>query len=239
VAQKTKKLEKVLYPLVERWLRRHFGCFATAINRGLRYGRIDVIGVRDIGGDLSGEVETIAVEVKRGSSPFANACGQTLGYSVYANRVYLADVCESSFSRDEVHIASHLGIGLIQIKGRSCRESLSSPYYRPQTKMNLLLLEALRLGQCQLCGSCFAIGTKDPVQNRFSRVCREDFAKAFDSDKGLIFWNREVAARKHKLKLRVSKNGSTFERRYLCPDCVEHVFASFALHSELEDGEHN
>jgi hypothetical protein len=58
----------------------------------LRFGRIDVIGIRDIGGDLSGEVETVAVEVKRGSTPFANACGQTYGYSVYANRVYLADL---------------------------------------------------------------------------------------------------------------------------------------------------
>ena len=78
--------ERTLYPAVERWLRRHFGCFRTAVNKGLRHSRIDIVGVRDTGGDLSGEVETIAIGVKRGSFPFANGCGQTLGYSVYPNR---------------------------------------------------------------------------------------------------------------------------------------------------------
>lgn len=77
--------EKKLYPVVIRWMRRHFGCFVTAVNRGLRHGRIDIIGLRDVGGDLSGEVETIAIEVKRGAFPFANGCGQTLGYKTYAN----------------------------------------------------------------------------------------------------------------------------------------------------------
>lgn len=84
-----KDLENTLYPVVERWMQRKFACFATAVNKGLKHGRIDVIGVRDIGGDLSGAIETIGIEVKRGSFPFANACGQTLGYNVYVNRAYL------------------------------------------------------------------------------------------------------------------------------------------------------
>ncbi len=45
---------------------KHFLCFKTGLNTGLKYGRIDVVGVRDIGDDLSGEVEIIAIEVKRG-----------------------------------------------------------------------------------------------------------------------------------------------------------------------------
>ena len=65
--------EKSLYPVVERWLKRHYRCFATGTNTGLRYSRIDVVGIRDVGGDLSGEVESIAVEVKRGTQPFATA----------------------------------------------------------------------------------------------------------------------------------------------------------------------
>jgi hypothetical protein len=68
--------ERALYPTVARWLCRHFACFRTATNKGLRHSRIDVVGVRDTGGDLSGEVEVIAIEVKRGSFPFANAAGQ-------------------------------------------------------------------------------------------------------------------------------------------------------------------
>jgi hypothetical protein len=56
--------EKDLYPLVEKWMKRHFLCFKTAINTGLKYSRVDVLGIRDVGGDLSGEVETIVIEVK-------------------------------------------------------------------------------------------------------------------------------------------------------------------------------
>jgi hypothetical protein len=56
--------ERTLYPVVEQWLKRHFARFRTAINKGLRHSRIDIIGVRDTGGDLSGEVETIAIRSK-------------------------------------------------------------------------------------------------------------------------------------------------------------------------------
>jgi hypothetical protein len=99
--------------------------------------RIDIVGIRDTGGDLSGEVETIAVEVKRGSFPFANACGQTLGYNVYANRVYLADLRAAPFTATELHIASHLGIGLIQIKADKCIEVISSPVCKPMQRLSL------------------------------------------------------------------------------------------------------
>src|SRR6266516_7021822 len=98
--------ETSFYPIVERWLKKQFGCFITAVNKGLRHGRIDVIGVRDVGGDLSGAIETIGIEVKRGLFPFANACGQTLGYNVYVNRAYLADVRRTNFTANEIHIAS-------------------------------------------------------------------------------------------------------------------------------------
>src|SRR5881409_2109423 len=117
---------KEAYPVVERGLRRRFRCFRTDINKGLAHGRMDVVGVRDMGGDLSGAIETIAVEVKRGSFPCANACGQTLGYKVYANRVYLADLRSEPFTSAQIHIASHLGIGLIQIRRSGCIEVVSS-----------------------------------------------------------------------------------------------------------------
>ncbi len=80
--------EKRVYTTVQKWMKQHFVCFKTGINTGLRISRIDVVGVRDIGGDLSGEIQTIAVEVKKEGSPFATTSGQTLAYNVYANRVY-------------------------------------------------------------------------------------------------------------------------------------------------------
>jgi hypothetical protein len=226
---KKKPLEKTLYPHVRRWMRRHFLCFRLADNKGLRYGRIDVIGIRDVGGDFSGEVETVAVEVKRGSTPFSNACGQTFGYRVYANRVYLADQREGPFDHDEIQIASCLGIGLIWIKGTSCREVLSSPYYKPITKLQLRLFEALRLGFCQLCDSLFKIGEPEGG-GRYKNVCRENVAKAIKEQKGLVFWNRELADRKGKLGLR-GDGSVTYERRFVCPDCVQYVLAKLH-HSE-------
>ena len=221
--------ESDLYPKVERWLKRQYRCFATAINAGLRYSRPDVTGVRDVGGDLSGEVETIIVEVKRGTQPFATACGQALGYKVYANRVYLADFRSAQFSQEEVHIASHLGIGLIQINRSRCAECLSSPYYAPIIRLNLALLERMGLGHCQLCGSLFKVGVPN---RRFANVAREDFRKAFDKDKGLMFWNREVADRKERLGVRTTGDDTTYERRFLCPDCVANVL--YQLHPDAD-----
>ena len=180
--------------------------------------------MRDVGGDLSGEIETISVEVKRGSERFATATGQALGYKVYANRVYLAAVRPASFDQSEVEIASHLGVGLIRITGTRCHEELSSPYYKPITRMNLALVEKIGLGSCQLCGSFFETGA-DPSRNRFSNLARENVKRAIKWERGLMFWNRELSERKAKLGVRVSSDGGTMERRYICPDCVAYVLA--------------
>lgn len=215
--------ESDLYPRVEKWMKGHFKCFETATNTGLAYSRPDVVGVRDIGGDLSGEVESIIIEVKRGAAqPFATASGQALGYRVYANRVYLAESRTKPFTPEEMQIASHLGIGLIWIKARGCSEVLSSPSYDPITRLNRLLLEKLALGHCQLCGSVFRIGEKS---KRFSMLSREKMDRAIEHEKGFMFWNREVADRKRRLGVRNPTGGSTFERRFVCPDCVSSVFS--------------
>jgi len=58
---------------------------------------------------------------------------------------------------EQMDIASHLGIGLIQIKDRKCHGFLSSPFYTPITRLNLELLEKLGLGRCQFCGSIFDV----------------------------------------------------------------------------------
>lgn len=122
-----------------------------------------------------------------------------------------------------MQIASHLGIGLIQVRRGKCTEVLSSPFYEPIENLNLRLLEVLGLGKCQLCASVFKLGVS--AKNRFGRLSRENLARAIDLERGLMFWNREVAERKNKLGLRVTKDGSTNERRFLCPDCIGYVFA--------------
>jgi len=222
--------EKSLYPIVQKWLKRHYRCFATAINKGIKYSRIDVVGVRDVGGDLSGEVESIIIEVKRGTAPFATACGQALGYQVYANKIYLADYRNSPFLYDEIHIASHLGIGLIQINRNKCFEILSSPHYRPITKLNLALMENLGYGWCQICSSMFKIGDQ---QNKFAYLARENLKKALEKKKGIIFWNQEIANRKKNLGIRDAGEGLTYEHRFICPDCIDFLFRQFKLQKEI------
>jgi hypothetical protein len=212
------KRESRFYTSVERWMKRHFLCFKTAVNKGLKYGRVDVIGVKDIGGDLSGDVETIAVEVKKGTCAFPAASGQTLGYNVFANRVYLADVRAGAFTSEELQIASHLGIGLIQIRGMKCLEVLSSPFYTPIQRLNLGLLENLGLARCQLCSSFFQTGNSE---NLYANVIREDAYRAIQKEKGLVFWNYEAAGRKEKL----GRGLAGYGRRFVCPDCVANLLA--------------
>jgi hypothetical protein len=209
--------EKRNYPIVQRWLKRHFLCFKTAINKGLSYSRVDVIGVRDVGGQLSGEVQTIAIEVKQEGWPFATTTGQTLGYNVYANRVYLAESRKEPFSTDEMDIASHLGVGLIQIRNGKCSEILSSPFYAPIRRLNLRLLESLGLGRCQFCESFFETGK---AQDLWANVIKEDVNKAIGEGKGVVFYNQEVADRKRKIGLTTLRKGDTYERRFVCSDCV-------------------
>ena len=213
--------EKDYYPIIASWLEKKQHCFQTGINTGLNYGRIDVVGVKDVGGQLSGEIETISVEVKRENEPFATASGQALGYKVYANRVYLAAVREEGFSHEEITIANHLGIGLIQIKAKKPVEILSSPYYKPLTSMHLLLLEKLALGECKLCGCFFNIGS---LENKYSNLTRTNIKNALETEKGLMFWNYSVGTRKKNTKLWTpDTNDSVYERRFICPDCISFI----------------
>lgn len=216
-------LEKDYYPIVEKWLKKQHKCFKTAINTGPINSRADVIGIRDTGGDFSGEIETIIVEVKRNRQPFATASGQAYGYSIYANRVYLADVRPNGFTQDEIMIANHVGIGLIQIDGRNnCKEVLSSPYFKPLAKFSVQLLHKLGLVKCQFCDTYFSL-SDDGRWN--SNVTRENVSKAIEEDRGLLFWHRELNERKNKYKSEKRSKGLTYERRYLCPECTYMLFS--------------
>ncbi len=222
--KRKQKLESEYYPIVKKWLLKNFSCFCSEVNFGIDKSRADVIGVKDIGGDLSGEIETIVVEVKRGQEAFATAAGQTLGYKIYANRVYLADKKENRFSEDEIQIASHLGIGLIQIgKGDRCYEVLSSPHYNPITKFNRKVLLKLSIAKCQFCETHFETGDRETHNNLTKN---EKLKDAIKNDKGFIFWNRSLNERKEKLRLKSEKRrtGVTWEKRYICPECIQTFF---------------
>jgi len=208
--------ENRLYPIVEKHLRCRFDCFATGVNRGTQYGRVDVVGVRDIGGDLSGGWEVIGVEVKGGSQPFGTAAGQAHGYSVYANKCYLADLRSGTrpFRSDEIDIASALGIGLLAISGGKVKEVLAAPHREPIERLSLQLLEKLDYSLCTVCRSLFR---RSENGNWSANISRAGFVKAAEREKGFIYWLSEMAERRRASR---RDRALIYERRYVCADCV-------------------
>jgi hypothetical protein len=75
------KEKRAWYALVaDEFLQSQLSCFSVAIEAGVRgLGRIDVIGVRDVGGTGSEEIEVVATEVKSSDSNFMKSLGQEEG----------------------------------------------------------------------------------------------------------------------------------------------------------------
>lgn len=185
----------------------------------MRTGRIDVVGLRDLGGRLSGIGDLISVEVKLGGR-FANAAGQAHGYSVYAHRCYLAlpRSGRRPYNADEVEIATRLNIGLLAITGRNVSEILSAPRHEPVERLHLLVLDGMGWAQCAICRTWFDRGTTFTGVMRASQ--RRGPEQAAVKDKGYMYWLWDVADRQR----RDDKTANIYHRRYLCRDCVNGLF---------------
>jgi hypothetical protein len=221
--------EAKLYPHVERYLRSNLGCFHTAQTIGLRVadvtGNIDVVGLRHVGGDLFGDVEVIAVEVKD-DEPFLKSAGQTLAYSVMAHRCFLAAV--GDFNRHQRDIAAHLGIGLISIStGRRtrCKEVQSAPPRQPVRLMCGELAERMGDALCCVCGSPFRISERKGTLTQPKLVVRggerNTLATARERELGYVFWASHVKALRRDPRTKGRAKGDwSWDRRYVCPSCV-------------------
>ena len=125
-------MEKELYSFVADFLQEAFDCFyVKATPTGTKHGLIDVVGLRQSSGKYGGSSEVIAVEVKSTGDRFLNSAGQALGYSVMADRCYLA-VGGETVGEEKRELAAQLNIGLIHISARRrCRIILTSPDRMP------------------------------------------------------------------------------------------------------------
>jgi hypothetical protein len=217
--------ERDLYPSVKRWLTQQ-GCFASDVDSGVRAARIDGIGLKDVGGELSSRAELIAVEVKWGKTPFGNALGQAHGYSIYADRCYLADLRSgrAPFTPQEVRMASHLGVGLLAVsqdsRGRfTVREVLTAPLGQPLDEMRLLVVEKLGYSECTICQSPFRRGDAEAFARHVSRATSaRAMQRAVSNAKGFMYWLNEASERAGETRAQI------FHRRYVCPDCVRSLF---------------
>lgn len=123
-------------------------------------GYADVVGVRDVGGEYSENIQVIAVEVKSSRYGFAKNLGQALGYSLFAHRCYLAIPLRynEKFALEEEEMATRLGVGLIAIKGSECREILTSPEHQPIDSLMVKILDwGMSYGRCNICGTLMPI----------------------------------------------------------------------------------
>lgn len=229
--ERTLEPERKLYPAAKRWLVQA-GCYAAGVNTGVTSARIDAIGIRDVGGELASRTEVIAIEVKRNRSPFGNAIGQAHGYSVYADRCYLADVRPSRtpFTPEEKRIASHLRVGLLAItrdaQGRlRIREVQTAPLGEPLPELRLEIIEKLGYAECTICHSFFKQRAARPsdIGRNVVRSGKRTGAltRAVHDEKGFVYWLSESDARSG------NERALYYHRRYVCPDCVWNLFRDF------------
>lgn len=147
--------EASLYPIVESFLlnaKTGMDCFEASRLKGTNdLGIADVTGVRHVGLDRSNSFEVITVEVKKNSKAYGKKIGEALGYSLFAHRCYFA-AC-GTFSSLQKQFAAQLGVGLLEINGRKCREVLAATSHQPNEHQMLSLLKSMGLRRCSICGA--------------------------------------------------------------------------------------
>jgi len=122
--------ESRLYPIVAKFVKKKLGCFYVRNKPTVtKYGAADIVGLRQSAGKYGGSAEVIAVEVKDTTSRILNAAGQAVGYSVMADRCYLA-IRGDTVGEVERELVAQLNTGLIRIGSRgTCEILLTSPQY--------------------------------------------------------------------------------------------------------------
>ena len=211
--------EAVFYPAIEKWCRDKLKCWHADQDKGpSKLGRIDLVGVRDLGGgELSSRSEVIAVEVKTSRAPFMTSAGQAHGYSVMADRCYLAQEA-AAFTDDHTVIASRLGIGLLSIRTNGkVEEVLSAPVGEPVQALKLALLFAIDCAACTLCDTVFRLngGKYRRGDEVMAATPKHGPAEAAAAGKGLVWW-----LEKHADLRDTSGRRDYHWRRYLCADCT-------------------
>jgi len=220
-------LESELYPKIKKYVETHFDCRHVAMQVGTRLGKIDVVGLKDIHGDLETRTEIIAVEVKEEGARFLNALGQALAYSVYAHSCYLAvrKRGKNSFTQEEKEVAAHFGVGLLEIKSADVAVTATSRYFAPDDRYVMQILKGLNYFRCSLCRGVYPrkevteLNSKDQIRLADTPSYTGALSKAIREGRHAAYYLYDLAA---QMK---DKRDYVWDRRYLCRDCIS-IFAS-------------
>jgi len=206
--------ESELYPIIKRYLEKKYSksVLISKINSGVWGGKIDVVLVRGIFGELLNTCEIVTVEAIPDKDRFLNYIGQALGYSIFSDRCYLA--VKGEFTQEEIDVANSLGIGLIEINKNSCKQVLDSKLFNPIDYLRLKLLSHFDIHKCSICGSYLIMKNpsrklNDSIKNKMDYVYYLDAQDEIAVKKGL------------------ERRKNVYIRRYICKDCINGIFSEF------------
>jgi hypothetical protein len=168
--------EAKLYPVVKEFLEKKLNCLDVFVEAGKQgIGSVDVFGVYYTNAERTA-VETVGVEVKIDKIPISAKFGQAKGYTLFCDKMFFASLDkvnekDKHFNQDDIEIAKHLGIGLIQIEDRGlsfvCKEVLAAPKGETIRKYSN---HALRSKKVFACFSCKKI---QHLEKNYTRIpCR-------------------------------------------------------------------
>lgn len=219
-------LESKLYKQIEDFASEYFGCHTVKQQVGTKFGKVDVVGLKENRGDLESTSEVIAIEVKEEKASFLQAVGQTRAYSIYAHRCYLAfkKRNRNEFTDDEIDIADQLGVGLIEVKSNTCDIKLTSKLFSPQERYILQILDKLDYFRCVLCRGTYP---KKHISDISSRLIflgdnpsyRGNLKKAIESRLNIRYYLFGLS------HIREDDRKYVYDKRFICKDCVS-IFAS-------------
>ena len=226
--------ERELYPVVASFLESEFDCYKTAINTGTSYAHVDVIGLRERRSNFAEDIELVAVEVKRGRTPFLKAIGQSLAYSLYAHRVYLAweKPDEEPIDQEEIDIAAAFGVGLLSVYGDGRATSgyriarvTTSHEFKPERHRFFEIIDRLKYFECTICRSIYPQEDDMVNINKWQSNVSEDantrskFRTAVESRRPARYWLHQLAEHHEDTRQLV------LDKRFVCRDCCS-IFSS-------------
>lgn len=119
-------------------------------------GEADIILLTDVGGPSSSDIEIVTIEVKLNDKNITNKLAQTLKYSLFSHRCYLAVKFRKNkgFSYEQKYLAETFGIGLMEVNYQECKiVNFSRKFVPLESKANEVLEKRFRYFKCSICGN--------------------------------------------------------------------------------------